>query len=230
MPTTFEGFPKGTLKFLRDLHANNTRPWFAENKSRYEQYFLQPSLDLITALEKPLAKVAPCLTVEAKKMGGSLMRIYKDTRFSNDKTPYKTNIGIQFRHQSGKDVHAPGIYFHVANDECFVGAGIWKPEAEPLKKIREYIDTNQQSWKKASQNKRFRDAYDLFDDRLKGAPRGYDKEHPFLDDLRRRSFIGGAPLTAVQIQSPELVGLIVDRVQVAKPFMAALCEALELPY
>ena len=228
--TNFAGFPADTLAFLDDLKANNTREWFAKNKSRYEQSFLEPSLELIRQLEKPLAKLTPMLRVEAKKMGGSLMRIYKDTRFSNDKTPYKTNIGIQFRHTAGKDVHAPGIYFHVANDECFVGAGIWKPEAEPLKQIREHILLNPTKYTKAISNKKFSSLYSLFDDRLKSAPRGYAKDDPMIDELRRRSFIGGANLTAAQIQSKQLIELILERIRAAKPLMTFLCEALEVPY
>ncbi len=172
---SFEAFRKTRLRFLADLSENNTREWFAENKARYESSFLQPALALIEQLEKPLAKVAPLLRVEAKKMGGSLMRIYKDTRFSKDKTPYKTNIGIQFRHAAGKDVHAPGIYFHVAIDECFVGAGIWKPEAEALSRIRQHIVANPATYRKAITNKRFAELYTMFDDRLKSAPRGYAK-------------------------------------------------------
>jgi len=226
----FNGFPKDTLKFLADLSKNNTREWFAENKLRYEKSFLEPSLELIRQLEKPMGKVAPLLRVEAKKMGGSLMRIYKDTRFSNDKTPYKTNIGIQFRHTAGKDVHAPGIYFHIALDECFVGAGIWKPAAEPLKQIREHVVANPTEYTKAISNKKFSSLYSLFDDRLKSAPRGYAKDHPMIDELRRRSFIGGANLTAAQVQKKELIDLIIARVRAARPLMEFLCSALEQPY
>jgi uncharacterized protein (TIGR02453 family) len=228
--TTFTGFPKDTLKFLADLQHNNTREWFAENKSRYEQSFVEPSLELIRQLERPLAKISPLLRVEAKKMGGSLMRIYKDTRFSKDKTPYKTNIGIQFRHVAGKDVHAPGIYVHIATDECFVGAGIWKPEAEPLKKIREHISRNPAEYRKAIGNKKFSSHYALLDDRLKGAPRGFAKEDPMIDELRRRSYLGGASLSPAQIHSKGLIELIVDRVRAAKPLMTFLCAALEVPY
>jgi uncharacterized protein (TIGR02453 family) len=228
--TNFNGFPKDTLAFLEDLQANNSREWFTANRARYEQSFLEPSLELIRQLEKPLTKIAPMLRVEAKKMGGSLMRIYKDTRFSNDKTPYKTNIGIQFRHSAGKDVHAPGIYFHVAIDECFVGAGIWKPASEPLKQIRESIRLNPTQYMKAISNKNFSSIYSLFDDRLKSAPRGYAKDDPMIDELRRRSFIGGAKLTAAQIQGKQLIELILERVRVAKPLMTFLCGALDLPY
>lgn len=228
--SNFRGFPKDTLKFLAELADNNSREWFAVNKERYEASFVAPSLALIESLKKPLEKIAPLLRVEAKKMGGSLMRIYKDTRFSNDKTPYKTNIGIQFRHQSENDVHGPGIYIHIANDECFVGAGLWKPASEALFKIRNTIVDSPQGWRKAKGTKAFTAFYSLYDDRLKSAPRGFPKDHPQIEDLRLRSFLGSAPLTRSQVQSDQLVDLIVARVRAASPLMAYLCEAIELPY
>ena len=90
-------------------------------------------------MEPALKKFAPSFRAEPRKVGGSLMRVFRDTRFSRDKTPYKTNIGIQFRHALGKDVHAPGFYVHIATDECFFGAGCWHPEADALGKIRDTI-------------------------------------------------------------------------------------------
>ena len=111
---SFAGFPKDTLRFLADLSKNNDRDWFADNKDRYESAFVEPSLEFIAAMEKPLKKISPFLVAAPKKQSGSLMRIYRDVRFSKNKNPYKTNIGIQFRHEAGKDVHAPGLYVHLA--------------------------------------------------------------------------------------------------------------------
>ena len=99
--STFNGFPKGTRKFLRDLGRNNNRDWFNANKSKYEKEVREPALAFITAMRKPLRSLSECFQAIPKKTGGSLMRIYRDTRFSKDKTPYKTNVGIHFRHQSG---------------------------------------------------------------------------------------------------------------------------------
>jgi uncharacterized protein (TIGR02453 family) len=226
----FPGFPPDCFEFLKDLRDNNQRDWFAAHKERYEQSVLEPALALIRCLERPLAKAAPLLRVEAKKMGGSLMRIYKDTRFSKDKTPYKTNIGIQFRHQLGRDVHAPGVYLHIAPDECFLGVGTWRPPSDSLKKIREYIVHHESGWRKVLANKKFRESFSLYEDRLKSVPRGYDKQHPLIDQLRQQSFLGTAPLSPAQIQSPELSALIPKLITAGKPFMLALCEALEQPW
>src|SRR5690606_362693 len=96
-----------------------------------------------------------------KKVGGSLMRIHRDIRFSKDKKPYKTNLGIHFRHAAGKDVHAPGFYFHVDPHDVFVGAGIWHPESAALLRIREAIDEDSAAWKRAKNSKPFAAKYEL---------------------------------------------------------------------
>lgn len=226
----FAGFPKDTIEFLCDLSDNNTRDWFAANKERYEQSFLAPSLEFISAVEKPLLRVAPMLEAKAKRVGGSLMRIYKDTRFSNDKTPYKTNIGIQFRHSAGKDVHAPGIYLHIAEDECFVGAGMWRPDSTATQGIRAAIEAEPKAWQKAVGGKRFTDAFELYDDRLKTAPRGVAKDHPMIESLRLKSFLGMSKLTRKQIESPTLVDSLIQHIKAAAPLMNFLCKAVGQPY
>jgi uncharacterized protein (TIGR02453 family) len=104
MPASFE---KHTIAFLEELAANNNREWFKENKPRYEEQVLDVALRFIESMQAPLTKIAPHFTAIPQRMGGSLMRVYRDTRFSKNKLPYKTNIGIQFRHEQAKDVHSP---------------------------------------------------------------------------------------------------------------------------
>ena len=116
-------FSKSTFKFLDQLAANNNRTWFEENKPRYESLIREPALEFIEAMAPALKMFAPHFRADPRKMGGSLMRVYRDARFSRDKTPYKTNIGIQFRHELGKDVHAPGFYVHISTAECFLAVG-----------------------------------------------------------------------------------------------------------
>jgi len=135
-------FSKKTFEFLAQLEKNNNRDWFNDHKSQYEEYVREPALDFIRQMQAPIAELSSHFVASDKKVGGSLMRIHKDARFSKDKTPYKINVGIQFRHFMGKDVHAPGFYFHLANDECFIGAGIWRPESKALNAIRTCIDEN----------------------------------------------------------------------------------------
>ena len=126
-------FKTSTIKFLRELEKNNNRDWFEANKHRYESDVREPALAYIEAMAPRLAKISPHFIASPKKVGGSLMRVYRDVRFSKDKTPYKTNIGIQFRHSAGKDVHAPGFYMHIEPSQVFIAAGIWRPDSEMLK-------------------------------------------------------------------------------------------------
>ena len=101
-------FEPRTVRFLEELKANNNREWFKEHKSRYEEEVLDVALRFIISMQEPLAEIAPRFTAVPTRVGGSLMRVYRDTRFSKNKLPYKTNIGIQFRHEQAKDVHSPG--------------------------------------------------------------------------------------------------------------------------
>ncbi len=229
MPS-FPGFPSDTISFLTDLMNNNNREWFADNKPRYEAVVLEPSLAFIEAMQAPLKKISPHFLAVPKKVGGSLMRIYKDTRFSKDKTPYKTNIGIQFRHEFGSDIHAPGLYFHVAPDECFLGCGMWRPDKEPLATIRQAISEDPTRWKKVIQSKSFCDMWTLGGESLKRPPAGFDPDHPFIEDLKRKDYIAGAPLTMSEITSPKLVELVASRFKLGKPLLQFLCQALEIPY
>ena len=117
--------------FLRELKANNERPWFEANKARYRAEVRDPMLDFIAAFAEPLSEISPHFRADPRPNGGSLFRIYRDTRFSKDKTPYKTNVGAHFRHEAGKDAHAPGFYLHLEPGMCFAGCGIWHPDSPP---------------------------------------------------------------------------------------------------
>ena len=218
------------FKFLRELSRNNERDWFQENKSRYEQDVRDPAVELVAQLEKPLAKVAPMLQAIPKRHGGSVMRIYKDTRFSKDKTPYKTNVGISLRHEANSDIHAPGVYIHLEPNECFVGAGCWRPERSVLAAIRTAISEDPKGWKRARDSKMFRECFDLAGESLKTAPRGVPKDDPQIEDLRRIDFIGIAPLEPADFSRPDVVDLLIDHIKRAKPFMNFLCDAIDVPY
>ncbi|HTY98834.1 MAG TPA: TIGR02453 family protein, partial [Rhodocyclaceae bacterium] len=166
-------FSPATFDFLADLAAHNERAWFEANRERYEELVREPALDFVAAMEPQLAKFAPNFRAEARKMGGSLMRVFRDTRFSRDKTPYNTNIGIQFRHGLGKDVHAPGFYVHIAVEECFFGVGCWHPAPDALGRIRDCIAAKPEKWFKARDERRFAAHWQLSGDSLSRPPRGY---------------------------------------------------------
>ena len=230
MAKLFSGFHPKTLRYLATLKRNNNREWFQENKQRYENEFLAPALAFIEAIEKPLTKISPCLRAVPKKTGGSLMRIYRDTRFGKDKTPYKTNIGIHFRHVSGCDVHAPGCYVHVEPKNVFVGAGVWRPDSKALAKIRPKIDADPAGWERASRGKAFRDRFELAGDSLKRPPAGFAADHPLIGDIKRKDFIGVAQLADDTIFSDTFLDECLSAFRAARPLMRFLCQAVEVPF
>ncbi len=227
-PDDRQYFTPQTLTFLATLAENNSRQWFKAHQEDYEEFVRVPAMQLIGDMEDELPMVSPHFTAQPRKVGGSLMRVQRDTRFSRDKTPYKTNIGIQFRHEQGKDVHAPGFYLHIAPDECFLGIGLWHPDAGTLGRIREALAERGTAWLAARDDKTFRRHFSLVGDSLVNPPRGFAKDHPLIEDLRRKDFIGLAPLTPAQATEPALLPLMVQRFSQAAPYMRFLCRALDL--
>lgn len=223
-------FSKATLDFLDELAANNERAWFEANKPRYEALVREPALAFIETMAPKLAKFAPHFRAEPRKMGGSLMRVFRDTRFSRDKTPYKTNIGIQFRHELGKDVHAPGFYLHIATDGCFLGAGCWHPEADALGRIRDRVAADPKRWFKVRDDRKLLAHWELAGESLSRPPRGYAADHPAVDDLKRKDFVALAPLSFAEATRPGLVKIVSARFAAAAPLMRFLCDALEVAY
>jgi uncharacterized protein (TIGR02453 family) len=223
-------FSKRSFAFLAALAENNDRLWFDEHRQEYEDQVRAPALAFIADMAEVLPSISPHFRAVPKKVGGSLMRVQRNLRFSRDKTPYKTNVGIQFRHELGKDVHAPGFYVHVAPGECFVAAGLWRPEPEVLFRIRQAITEQGEAWTAARDQRNFRRDFVLSGEALANAPRGFAKDHPLAADLKRKDFIGLAPLTQAQVVSGEFLPLAAERFRAAAPLMRFLCEALALRF
>lgn len=216
------GFSPEAFEFLRDLESHNERPWFEANRARYEQHIKQPALAFIAAFAPELKKIAPHFVADPR----SLMRIHRDTRFSADKTPYKTNIGMHFRHGAGKDVHAPGIYVHLDNDRCFVGVGLWQPEPDALAKIRKRIVTKRDAWKKASTNAAFRKVFAIEGETLKRPPKGFDPDDPNIEDLKRKDHVAACTITPKLACGPKAAKEIGAKLGASKPYLEFLCSAL----
>jgi len=178
---------------------------FSRKTVRFLDEVRQPALDYITAMADELQRISPHFVASPKKVGGSLMRVYRDTRFSKDKTPYKTNIGIQFRHSRGKDVHAPGFYLHIEPKQVFLGAGIWRPETKTLTAVRTLIDEHPKEWKSLKKKLLDKHGFDLGGDSLKRPPKGFDKEHPLIEDLKRKDFIATCDLPLSSIYADDFV-------------------------
>ena len=223
-------FGPGLFTFLADLRANNDREWFAANKQRYEEHVLEPALAFVAAFAPRLERISPHLRADARPSGGSLFRIYRDTRFSKDKTPYKTNVGVHFRHERAKDAHAPGLYLHLAPGEVFAGGGIWHPGTDGANRIREAIVAEPERWRRATRGGAFAKRLELGGDSLKRVPSWADPGHPYADDLRRKDFFGWAHLSEDDVVAPGFVDEYARICRAAAPLMRFLCDALDVPF
>jgi uncharacterized protein (TIGR02453 family) len=213
--------------FLADLRAHNEREWFNANKERYEEHVLEPALAFIEDVGYRLESISPHFRADPRRSGGSLFRIYRDTRFSKDKTPYKTNTGMYFRHEAGKDAHAPGYYLHLAPGEVFGGGGIWHPDTKALTRIREAIVRDPDRWREATT---LAGGLELGGDALKRVPTGFAKDHPHAEDLKRKDFFASVRLSEDQATAPGFLDRYTRVCESAAPLMRFLCDALALPY
>ena len=218
------------FRFLRDLKKHNDRDWFKANQTRYDEEVKLPALQFIAAFAGPLEKISPHLVADPRPVGGSLFRIHRDVRFSKDKSPYKTHTGIHFRHEAAKDAHAPGLYLHLEPGNVFVGAGIWHPDGPTTAAIRDAIVDDPAQWKKATAAKSFRDAWELDGESLKRPPRGYDPEHPFVEDLKRKSFIAVANWTEKDVCSPGFGARLAREWKKTAPLLRFVSRAIDLPF
>ena len=193
-------------------------------------HIFRPLLRFIEAFGPRLEKISPHFVADPRKTGGSLFRIYRDTRFSHDKRPYKTHAGVQFRHERAKDVHAPGFYLHIEPQQAFIGLGIWHPDSDTLKLLRDAIVENPAKWKRAKSAKSFTAEFELAGDALKRAPKGYDPDHPLIEDLRRKDFIAVTKLKDKDLVASGFLDRFTKSCTVAKPFMRFLAEACGLEW
>ncbi len=219
-------FGRETFRFLRDLADNNDREWFRANRARYEERVRDPALRFIQDFAAELGKLSGHFRAGPR----ALFRIHRDTRFSKDKSPYKIYTGIQFRHDRAKDVHAPGYYLHIEPSGVFAGVGIWRPDSISLRAIRERIAEKPAEWKKATRAKRFRESLNLQGDRLKRAPKGFDAEHPLVDDLRWKDFIAIRNLPQSFVAGADLPKELAALYRSGSPFMRFLCDAVGVPF
>lgn len=226
----FQKFEPPLFGFLKQLARNNNREWFHENKSRYEKNVREPSLAFIRAFRPRLKKISEYFTAIDRKTGGSLIRVYRDTRFHGADEPYKTNVGIQFRHEFGRDIHAPGFYVHLEPGACFLSAGLWRPDTTVLRKIRESIVESPARWKRVRDNKKFRTFFTLVGNSLKKCPLGFSVDHPCIEDLRRTDFVAFAEVSDSEVLQETFIDHVAQSFTAAKPFMQFLCDAMNVPF
>ncbi|MDH5692398.1 MAG: DUF2461 domain-containing protein [Gammaproteobacteria bacterium] len=227
----FPGFPKDLFKFLRELKKNNNKTWFNDNKPRYLQSVVEPMIEFISVMEEPLRKISPHFRVDTRRNGGSMFRIYRDTRFSKVKTPYKENVGCQFRHEQGKDAHAPGFYVHLEPKNVFFGGGLWMPPNPELHKIRQMIDVFPKSWETVINDRKIKQRFGgVQGDGLSRPPQGFAKDHPYIEDLKRKSFYLMQEADESLVTSPKFIKEVEKSFQATAPMMKFLCRCLEVPY
>lgn len=229
MPKTGHFSPR-LFAFLRDLKKNNDRAWFNAHKERYEADVKTPLLAFISDFAPRLQKISPHYIADPRPNGGSMFRIYRDTRFSKDKSPYKTHAAVHFRHADGKNVHAPGFYLHLEPRSVFIGVGIWHPESKALLKIRSAIRDDPTGWRRAKSAKAFTSRFSLRGDSLKRPPAGFEPDHPLIEDLRRKDFIAVAELNQADAVRPDFLTTFSSACRSARPFVAFLTKSLDLSW
>src|SRR5438093_13233712 len=208
MPTAAPRFTAETLRFLRALKRNNRREWFNAHRDQYERHVREPMIAVIERLAIDFRAFAPELVASPK---ASMYRIYRDTRFSENKTPYKTHIAAVFPPRGLPKHEGAGVYFHVSPDEVWIGGGMYAPQTPQLHAVREHIAANAKQLRSIVESPGFRRRIGKMEgERLQRVPRGFPKDHPAADYLRYRQFLAGAELPPAAATSPRVYSTLLD--------------------
>lgn len=219
-------FTPDLFAFFRQLKRNNDREWFAANKDRYAASVEAPMLEFIRQVGERLPAISPAFRADARRFGGSLYRIYRDTRFSADKSPYKLWIAARFKHRSVRgEVEGPGFYIHLGPNEIFGGGGIYHPSMPTLTRIRQHIVDNPRGWTAVKQS-----GIEIEGESLVRAPAGFDANHRFIEDLRRKDFYAGADFSEADVLRKDFVDRFMSCCQDVSPLVKFLTVALGLRY
>ena len=215
---------------MAELRLNNNRQWFQANRDRYESDVRGPLLDFVAEFASRLVGISSHFVADPRPVGGSIFRIHRDVRFSKDKSPYKTQAAMHFRHSVGKEVHGPGFYLHLEPGEVFAGVGMWHPDSRTLGMVRDAIVTKPVRWERIMSDDGFSAQYRLGGDSLKRPPKGYDPDHPLIEDLKRKDFIASKDFTVEDACAPDFIDRYADACRGAAPFMEFLTRAVGLPW
>ncbi|MCA9938746.1 MAG: DUF2461 domain-containing protein [Anaerolineales bacterium] len=216
----FNGFSTAGLQFLTDLIENNNREWFNERKDIYQDEIVTPALAFIGDLGERLKQIAPGLRSDMRTNGsGSLMRIYRDTRFSKDKSPYKTNVGIVFWEGSGKKMELPGFYFHLSAEEAWIGGGLYMLPQQSMDTFRQAVaDEEGGAALQRIIGTLSAAGYRLHGDTYKRVPAEFAPDHPRADLLRFKGIFAGSPNIPMQVVcSPRLVDVCFEHCRQTAP-------------
>ncbi len=221
METGFAGFPAEGIAFLKGLKKNNNREWFQARKSVFDEKVKAPMLELVDAVNRELMRFAPEHVTDPAK---AVYRIYRDTRFSNDKTPYKTHIAATFPRRAAAGRHGMGgYYFHVSPESVAVGGGIYMPQPPELLAIRTYLAEHGAEFQKIVNREEVRSLFgELHGDRLARVPKGFAADHPFAELLKFKRFLLYVELDGAIVATPALFTEIVKRLKAITPFIEFL--------
>ena len=223
-------FSPELFKFFRELKKHNDRDWFQKNKWRYEQFVRDPFLRFIEDFRPRLQAISPHFIANPKPSGGSLLRIYRDMRFRKGQAPYQTMAAARFPHRAWKEVHAPGLYLHLAPKQCFLGMGLWHPNPDTRALVCDAIVRNPAKWKSVTSGRAFKAMCELSGDSMKRLPSGYDPGHQFARDLRRKDFMTATYFTDNQVCASDFLDQVTKATRAAAPFLEFLTRAVRLPW
>ena len=214
---------KETLNFLSTLEINNNREWFNENK----QLYLDAKANVETVVNEIISEVAEFdSSVERLEAKNCIFRIYKDTRFSKDKTPYKSNLGASLVEKGPKTLNHAGYYIHMEPGKSFLAGGVYMTEPKNLKAIREAISSDGETFLKILNKKSFKDMLELQGTKLVKVPQGFDKEDPMGDYLKFKQFTVFHPLSDADVLDKSFVKNTVKVLKEIYPFNLFLNEAI----
>jgi uncharacterized protein (TIGR02453 family) len=214
-----------TFDFLADLAKNNNREWFQDNKARHDEA-RSNVLDFVGELINGLSEIDKTISADLDPKT-CVMRIYRDVRFSLNKTPYKNNFGAGIS-QQGKNFNGPGYYLHIHPEESFVAGGCWMPEAEMLKSIRQEIDYSGSDFRDLVNGAPFKQYFGQPDQeyKLKTTPKGYSADHPDIEYLKLKSFTFTKALDPHELMKPKAAKTVLDGFEKLHPFMVFLRNAI----
>jgi uncharacterized protein (TIGR02453 family) len=221
MKAKFPGFPKEGMAFLRALKKNNDREWFTPRKSVFEASVKAPMIELVSAIHREMLRFAPHYVGEPAKC---VYRIYRDTRFSKDKTPYKTYASaLLLRTGFDKYTGSAAYYFAVAPDNIEVAGGIYTPDRDVLLAVRQYIVENHKQFRATFSSPRLKKLLgDLQGESVSRVPKGFDADHPAADLVRRKHYLLDTQLDPKLATTPNLLGEIMARIEAMTPFIEFL--------
>ena len=221
--STTRHFTPAFFTFLRDLQQNNNRDWFSANRARFLADVEEPMLAFINDFAPALRSISPAYIVDRRRIGGSMYRIYRDTRFSEDKTPFKTWLAARFEHEARRKVESvPGFYLHLGIDHCFAGGGVYHVERPGLTRIRQRIVEMPDEWRQA------KEGIEIQGEQLKRGPAGFPLSHEHIEDLKRQQLYTLTELSEADVVAEGFIDRFTESCVRAAPLMEFFTKALGL--